>query len=248
MKKYASLIFIVAILFIYILLSDVIFKDYDYIPKLVASFLKLSEKTSFSLLITVIFSTLLKCLIAMIVSFIISFFLAGLSSKYQGFKQVMAFFMPIIRSFPTLAITLYLFMLFNSTLSAIIVTIIVLMPILYNSFLMKFEALNGTITPFLYANKIRKRDIYFHYYPRYFLSLFYDCIKSSFGLGLKVIIAAEIVGIPMNSLGLFIKISYDNLDFMLMFGWIMIVLLISLFIEVIVNFVSKKTIKWELKS
>jgi ABC-type nitrate/sulfonate/bicarbonate transport system permease component len=65
------------------------------------------------------------------------------------------------------------------------------------------------------------------------------------GLGIKVVIASEIMGIPRNSIGLLFKIAYNNYDYMSMVIWIFIIILICFLLEFLIKLASTFFLPWE---
>ncbi|MDR2822683.1 MAG: ABC transporter permease subunit [Acholeplasmatales bacterium] len=186
-----------------------------------------------------IFGTLGKSFISFFISFTAALLLSVLSFNFKVVKRIISPVISIFRSIPTAAVILILLLCLGSKTLPIAVAILVVLPLSYQNILSGLENIDPNLIEMASTFKVSKfRQITNIYLPGALPSLL-SSIISSFGLNIKVIIAAEVMGLPTVSIGYMILISKSGLEFDIAFVWLVISVLLSLFMEIILKIISR---------
>lgn len=118
--------------------------------------------------------------------------LASLSKTVKAiFKPIMVF----IRTLPTMAVILIILKitLGNKTLSPVIVTVLVLLPLIYAQFIAAIEGIDAGLIEMCKVYGVSKRDTVFKVYIPLVLPNTLSQTGANISLGLKVMISAEVL-------------------------------------------------------
>lgn len=77
------------------------------------------------------------------------------------------------------------------------------------------------------------------------LPYMFACIVSGFGLNLKVVIAAEIMGLPTISIGYLILTTKQEFDFSTSFAWLVIAVVLSYICEFLLRMLGRLLMPWK---
>ncbi len=177
-----------------------------------------------------------------------SIIFAILSYKYQFIKDLLAPFILTIKSIPVASFVILALIWFSSKNLAILISFLMVFPILYTNTL---EGIFNTDKNLLEMAKVFKmstlkkiRYIYFFGVYPFFIS----GVKVALGLSWKSGIAAEVIGIPNNSIGENLFNSKIFLDTASLFAWTMVIVLISTLFEKLFLYLLDKLYKFIQKA
>jgi NitT/TauT family transport system permease protein len=183
--------------------------------------------------------TLGKSLFSFVVSFVTALVFALLAHRFTPFKKIINPIISIFRSIPTAAAVLILLLCVGGQALPIAVAILVVLPLSYQQLLTAIEGVNPQLIEMSKVFGISKaRQLTNIYLPGILPSLL-SAIIASFGLNIKVIIAAEVMGLPTVSIGYMILISKQGFDFGLAFIWLVIAVILSLICELILKVIAR---------
>jgi len=194
-----------------------------------------------------IFRTLLKVFAAVLISFILGFAVAMLSNLNQQFKNFITPFVTIIRAVPTIGVILVLIVIFRSSfLISVIIASLMLFPMLYENFYTSLREIDNNILQMAKVHRVPLfRRISGIYVPAMIPHIFAGLI-ASVGMGLKVVIAAEILAIPFaGTLGSNMSWANQSLDFELLFSYIIVAVVVSFVIEGGLRLIAKLCMPWK---
>jgi len=208
---------------------------------------RIGQEINEGVLFSSIFSTLLKVVTAVSISFLLGFLLALFASINQNVRHFITPFVTIIRAVPTIGVILILIIIFRSNfLIAIIIASIMILPMLYENFYTALKEVDKGLLQMASVFKIsgfkKVRGIYI---PSMLPHMFSGLIQSV-GMGLKVIIAAEIMAIPFRgTLGSNMFGASQSLDFELLFAYIVVAIALSFLIEWGLRLIARLSMPWK---
>ncbi len=169
--------------------------------------------------------------LGLLIGIILAIIFAILSYKYTFIKDLLHPFIITIKSIPVASFVILALIWFSSKNLAVLISFLMVFPIIYTNVL---EGILNTDKKLLEMAKVFKitglkkiRYIYFFKVYPFFIS----GIKVSIGLAWKSGIAAEVIGIPDNSIGENLFNSKIFLDTASLFAWTVVIVIISTLFE-----------------
>lgn len=185
-------------------------------------------------------ASFLRLLIVLATSLAIGSLLGYLAGYYSTFEQILRPVMMVLTSFPTICIILVL--LVFTKLTAYIVVILVAMPVIYESTLQGTKLVKRRYRDDLSLSDAREISKLIQIItPLASPYLLVGLLQAS-GLGLKVLIMAEILSGSSSSKGIgnLINISYISSDYPTMFAYSFLAVIIILMIDLLLRFTKEK--------
>ena len=186
-----------------------------------------------------IFSTLERSLVSFFVSFAAAVVLATLA-HFKRFVGIMLNpFIALCRSMPTMALVLILLLTVGSNMLPTAVAFLVVFPLCYENMRAAIAETDKRLITMAKVFKIpRWRQVTGIYIPA-MLPLIFSSIIGGFGLNLKVVISAEVMGLPSMSIGYLILSARQGFNFGISFVWLIIAVLLCLICEGILRLISR---------
>ena len=183
------------------------------------------------------FNTLSTSLISFAVAFLFGLLLAVIAHFCRAFKSFFEPLITILRSMPTLGVTLILFIFFSGRTSAIVIASLVTFPVVYQNMLAALDGMDKNLLEMARVFGVGKKDIFFSVVLPQIAEYIFSALIAGFGLNIKVIVAAEILAVPRSALGSYINGAYISGDFTMMFVWVLAVIVLSFICEGVVKLV-----------
>ena len=241
--KYRGLLFsllsFAIILAIWWLLAETWFKQTGVIPTPAATLRIIGEEMRKDSFFRAIFSTLQRAFISFAVSFAAAGALAALA-HFKGFiGSLLNPFIVLFRSMPTMALVLILLLTVGSEMLPIVVAFLVVFPLCYENMRAALNETGKNLITMARIFKIPKwRQITGIYIPA-ILPFVFSSIIAGFGLNIKVVISAEVMGLPSMSVGYQMLSAKQGFDFGRSFAWLVIAVILSLVCESILKIASR---------
>lgn len=147
------------------------------------------------------FSTFLRTLEAFVISFALSAALAALAAFSKTARTIIAPFMAVLRTLPTLAVVLLLLIWTNAQAAPVIVTVLVLFPVSYAQILAAADGVDDGLIQMAKVYKIKKSTQIFSIYIPLVAPNILTQTGANISLGLKIMISAEVLCATAKSLG-----------------------------------------------
>ena len=237
-----SLFFLLSVLIIIVLwwvLAETRFKQAGIIPTPIDTIRIIQEemrKDSFS---KAIFSTLERSLISFLISFAAASVLAALAHFKRFVGSMLSPFIVLCRSMPTMALILILLLVVGSNMLPTVVAFLVVFPLCYENMR---AAINETDRKLITMAKIFKiskwRQAVGIYIPA-MLPFVFSSVIAGFGLNIKVVISAEVMGLPAMSIGHLILSARQGFNFGVSFAWLVIAVILSLACESVLRLLRR---------
>ncbi|MDR0751381.1 MAG: ABC transporter permease subunit [Christensenellaceae bacterium] len=245
LKNLVALMATSIIIVIWWIFAETKFKDNGIIPSPIATLQIIFVELQKPLFTKAVNATLMRSICSFAVAFFTATFLATISARVKHINSFLSPFMTIFRAMPTMAIILILLMIVGSKTLPIVIAFLVVFPLSYENM---YEAIKGIDKQLLQMARVfrvsRLRQLFSIYIPS-ILPYMFACIVSGFGLNLKVIIAAEIMGLPTVSIGYQILTAKQGFDFSISFAWLIIAVVLSYVSEIILRGIGRFLIPWK---
>ncbi len=189
------------------------------------------------------FITIINTLKRVILGFIISFILALLLSFASIKESIYYSLKPLVTTFkvvPNMAIILLALIWLKADYAPILVGFLIIFPVLYESSLKGIKSVNKELLQMAKVYNINKLKIFKDIYLPSMKPFILMGINSALSLNLKIVIAAEVISQPVNSIGGFFQIEKSNLNTAGVFAWAVISIIIGGIFEIIISLVLKK--------
>ncbi len=186
-----------------------------------------------------IFYTVRRIYICFFVSFVVGIVLGFFSAFSDKVYYLLKPLILVLKSIPTMAITLIAIIWLKSDFAPILVGFLVVFPIVYNTVIDAIKNIDNDL--------IEMTDVYNFSFKKKVFSLYVPSVKqtvinittSTMGLLIKVIVAAEILVQPKISVGAGFQVEKISLNTAGLFAWCIIVIVLVALIE----YVTKKALQ-----
>jgi NitT/TauT family transport system permease protein len=219
------------IIAIWWILAATRFRHTGIIPTPLATLRIIAEEVQKDSFIKAIVGTLGRSFLSFFISFASAAVLAVLA-HYKKFVGILLNpFIILFRSMPTIALILILLLTVGSVMLPIVVSFLVVFPLCYqNMYTAISEVDKKLITMAKVFGVPPARQITGIYIPA-MLPYIFSSVIAGFGLNIKVVISAEVMGLPSMSIGYLLLSAKQGFNFGLSFAWLVIAVIISLACE-----------------
>lgn len=184
-----------------------------------------------------ILSSIGKIMIGFVISIFFGLILAFISYKSNLFYDFINPIILIFRSIPLASLVIFLLFWVKSTNLSILVSFIMAMPIIYTNSYVGLRSIDKKLIEMADIYQIKEidrlRSIYFIKTKAFIKS----SIISTSGLVLKAGIAAEVIGLPDNSIGKSLYNSKIYLDMPSLLAWTLAILILSFLFEYVLKLI-----------
>ena len=184
-----------------------------------------------------ILSSFGKILIGFVLSIFFGLILAFISYKSNLFYDFINPIILIFRSVPLASLVIFLLFWVKSTNLSILVSFIMAMPIIYTNTYIGLKSIDKKLLQMADIYKIKGLDMIRSIYLIKAKTFIKSSIISVSGLVLKAGIAAEVIGLPNNSIGKNLYNSKIYLDMPSLLAWTLAILFISFIFEYILKLI-----------
>lgn len=186
-----------------------------------------------------VLATLKKSFWSFSVSFLSACAFAFLAHWQEAVGKLLNPFIVMARAMPTMALVLILLLTVGSNMLPIAVAFLVVFPLCYENM---YTAIAGVDKKLLMMSRVFKvpvwRQITEIYIPS-ILPYVFSSVIAGFGLNIKVVISAEVLGLPSMSIGYLIMAARQGFDFSIAFAWLVIAVILSLICETVLKIIRR---------
>lgn len=243
MKKIGWYGLAILILISFYVIGSVIIDNEVILPRLTSIFKYIKGIKGRTLLINV-GNTIGKTILTYLLSVVISLILAVIATNEKR-RLIIKPWMSIIKTVPTIAILLILIIAIGNEKTVYVLPSLVIMPVLYENFLDQMINVDQKYREVatVYRFDLKKKLKYLYYYPLLERLLF--SLKQTFGLCLKVIVMAEVIAQVKQGIGVMMRKENLNIETSGVFAWTLILIIIIIIIDYLLEFSTKKLLKWK---
>jgi len=239
-----TLISIISLIIIWKLISSIINSAiiFPSPESTVISLYKLVKTREFYL---IILSSLERGIIGFILSFILGTAIGFAAGFNKIFNKLLEPFLVIIRSTPVMSIILIALIWFKANNVPIFASFLMSFPIICTNVIEGIHNIDIRLIQMAKIYKIKKWRIIGEIYFPSLMPFLIAAISTAFGIGWKVVIAAEVLSQPKYAIGTSLQLSKIYLNIDEVFAWTIIAILIGYIFEKLVRLTEKFTIKWK---
>lgn len=225
-------------------LIAIIINNDIYIPKIqqVIEAIKLTfmEQNFWKVILSSFYRTILSYILALVFSMVLGI----LGAVYPFFRYLMQPVNSFAKTIPTMVLVVLLLVWFDKDITPFAVGFAIIFPVLYEGVINSLVQIDNKIIDMTKIYEISLKDkirkIYFPVMKFYFMSIF----VSTFSLTFKVVITGEVYGQPKFGIGSQIQLEKVNFNVSGIFAWIVIIVLISIFLEIVNYLLKKRIYRW----
>lgn len=214
-------------------------------PRVSEIFLSLKNLVASRDFILILWNTLSRFFISIVFSLILAIIFSVASYRYEVISFLLFPFIIFLRAVPTIAIIIVVLIWSSVERVPIVVGMLILFPILYESILGGIKNVDKNLLKmskvFKVSTKRVVRDIYI---PSIYYSISSN-IPSYMGLTFKVIIAGEVLSQESLSIGGEIFINKIYLESSNIFAWIIVVIVLNYFLEKGLKTINNRVCRWK---
>jgi NitT/TauT family transport system permease protein len=222
---------VVLLLLVWFVVADVVLKNYGVIADPIVTAQLVSEEVTHLKFWQAVSFTVSSTFISFLFAFTLALLFATLAHRFRNLQYIIAPFITLFRSAPTIAVIFILLLTIPWSLITVIVAFLVTFPLLYENLLggldsvnqIEIEAARSLGLPFI-------GQIWHIYLPSIKRILLASAI-SAIGLNFKVVIASEVLGIPKNSIGYSILEAKQTFEYQLSFAYLVVAVIIAWIID-----------------
>lgn len=179
-----------------------------------------------------IFLSTIKIIAGFLISIAIGVIFAYLAYKYKLFYDFISPLIRIFRSIPLASLVIFLLFWANKDYLSIYISFIMAMPLIFQNVYDGLSDIDKNILQMADIYKVSEIKKIKYIYKVKVKAFLYSSIISISGLVFKAGIAAEVIGLPKNSIGNNLYNTKVYLDMPNLFAWTLAILLISSFFEI----------------
>lgn len=179
-----------------------------------------------------IFLSTIKIIAGFLISIAIGVIFAYLAYKYKLFYDFISPLIRIFRSIPLASLIIFLLFWANKDYLSIYISFIMAMPLIFQNVYDGLSDIDKNILQMADIYKVSEIKKIKYIYKVKVKPFLYSSIISISGLVFKAGIAAEVIGLPKNSIGNNLYNAKVYLDMPNLFAWTLAILLISSFFEI----------------
>ena len=214
-------------------------------PRVSEIFLSLKNLVASGDFTLILWNTLSRFFISIVFSLILAIIFSVASYRYEVIGFLLFPFIIFLRAVPTIAIIIVVLIWSSVEKVPIVVGVLILFPILYESILGGIKNVDKNLLKMSKVFKVpTKRVVRDIYIPSIYYSISSN-IPSYMGLTFKVIIAGEVLSQESLSIGGEIFINKIYLESSNIFAWIIVVIVLNYLLEKGLKTINSRVCRWE---
>lgn len=240
-----NIFILIGILFIFLVwgIANISIGNEYVLPSIINVFKALGKMLTDSDTYYIVFNTLSKLLITLIVSFLISIILVIGSAYSNKFEEAIRPTIILLKTIPVAAVIIIFLVIIGNKVSPYIISSLVIIPIMYEAINNGVKSIDKNIIDELRMNsRINLRVIIRVLLPLASAFIMTSIIQS-IGLGLKVMVMAEFIVQPKNTIGYEMLTAKNFLYMDQVFAWTFILIGFVLIVEILVKKAKKRFLK-----
>lgn len=211
-----------------------------YVPSPLSVFIRLSELIFLKTFWLSVAYSMYRVIIGISLSIIIGALTAVISSMSTFVYNLIQPLMTAIKSTPVLSFIIIALIWFSSTNVPIFICFLMCYPVIWTNLVTAIKNVDKKFLEMSKVYKVKKTVVLRKIYIPSVLPYFTAACITSFGLGWKVSVAAEVLSHPRNAIGSNLHSAKAYLDSTELFAWTFIVILLSFIFESIFAKIARR--------
>ncbi|MCR5789125.1 MAG: ATP-binding cassette domain-containing protein [Lachnospiraceae bacterium] len=184
--------------------------------------------------------SLFRILTGFLAAFMTACGLAFLSFLFPRFAEFLAPVISLFKSVPVAAVVVILLIWWGSDYLVLCISFMVILPNIYGNLLTGLQKTDPKLLEMAEVYRVPLRERFFWIYRPSYIPYLQTALSFSMGMGFKAGIAAEIIGLPGNSIGRQLYQDKIYLNTPGVFAWIVTILLLTTITEAILMFLQRR--------
>lgn len=196
---------------------------------------------------SVLWATLSRTLLSFVISFVLAAVFAAISAVCAQFRTTFACIISVIRTLPTMAITLMLLIWTNARVAPSVVTALVSFPMLYSQMMAAIDGVDGDVLEMAKLYRVGTKDKLTKIILPAIAPEIVAQVGAGLSLGLKVMVSAEVLSYTLNSLGGMMQQARLFAEMPLFAALTAMCILLGLLLELLSYFLKRFVGRWKIK-
>jgi NitT/TauT family transport system permease protein len=193
----------------------------------------------------IILFSLGRGLIGFAISFVLGLVVGFAAGFNRVFNKIFEPFLVIIRSTPVMTIILIALIWFKANNVPIFASFLMSFPIICTNVMEGIKNIDPKLLEMAKIYRVNRTRVIKEIYLPSIVPFLTAAISTSFGIGWKVVIAAEVLSQPKYAIGTSLQNSKIYLNINDVFAWTIIAILIGYLFERLIRLIEKKSLKWK---
>lgn len=163
--------------------------------------------------------------------FLLAVLLAAAAFRFRFLEEILSPFMSLVKTVPVASFAVLLLVWWGPSRLAAAICFLVVLPNLYMNMLEGQKSMDRRLLEMAEVFRLPFRTRFFYIYRPALKPFLYGSLRSSLGMCWKAGVAAEVIGIPEDSIGEGLYLSKIYLDTAGVFAWTAVMILLSLLME-----------------
>lgn len=189
--------------------------------------------------------TLLRIAVGFLLGFLVAVLLAAVSSRFAWVEEMLSPFMNLIKTIPVASFVVLLLIWWGSSFLSVAISFLVVLPNIYINTLEGLKNADGQLLEMAKVFGLPLWNRFFYIYRPALKPFLCSGLKISLGMCWKSGVAAEVIGTPDYSIGERLYLSKVYLDTAELFGWTAVIVLLCVFFEKVVLWLTERFFGWE---
>lgn len=188
-----------------------------------------------------LFATLGRFFIGLALSAALALFLASLSFFYQRLGALIRSWILILKTIPNITFIFMALIWLGKDKSVLLIVVLVLLPIFYEALLQGYESLDESLHSVLRLYTENPWEQFRFVYCYTLRPYFFTALMTAFGLGIKVLVMAELLNSIQSGIGYELSYARLNLDTTQIMAWSIWMILITALFEGLSRALKKRS-------
>jgi NitT/TauT family transport system permease protein len=193
----------------------------------------------------IILFSLERGLIGFALSFVLGLLVGFAAGFNRVFNKIFEPFLVIIRSTPVITIILIALIWFKANNVPIFASFLMSFPIICTNVIEGIKNIDPQLLEMAKVYRIKRTRVIKEIYLPSIIPFLTAAISTAFGIGWKVVVAAEVLSQPKYAIGSSLQNSKIYLNINDVFAWTIVAILIGYLFERLIRLIEKKSLKWK---
>lgn len=186
-----------------------------------------------------IIGTTWRSIVAFILSSVLALLLMLVCEVSAFAKRVVLVIVAVVRSVPTMSVILILIIWTSSDMTPIIVASLIIFPTIFSSMTAAREGIDKSLEENTRLCDISRAEKFIKVYVPLCAPVTLEGMANAISLGVKIVIASELLAQTSDALGRLMQISRVNFAMAQLFAYTLVAIAISILLEYIIRLIKK---------
>lgn len=192
-------------------------------------------------------NTVARTAISFVISFVLAAAFASLAALFRPLKTIFACIISVVRTLPTMAITLMLLIWSSPRIAPTIVTGLVLFPMLYAQCIAAIDGVDANLLEMAKVYRVSRREKLSKIIAPAVAPEVISQVGAGLSMGLKVMVSAEVLSYTLSSMGGLMQQARLYAEMPRFAALTLVCIIVGLLLELLSFFIRRLVGKWRIK-